>query len=185
MKRLVSRLQTIIALALVYAVVATAFAGGKSKSCRQCGQDKHVEHVLRLVKICEEVDIPSYVYTKEEVFYPDKGAICYEGYRSDTFYDFWRTCDCSKTENASQQAAQHNLPQLHCSSYTICGCMTVFGAKSTGCHSGCSLRVPAKTSRITSPILKWETVPLCKDCCEKRGTKRLQDRGSLVHGEQE
>ena len=169
MNRLVSRIKTIVVIATIgCAVAVTALAGGKSKSCHQCGHEKNVKHVLRLVKICEDVDLPSYVYTKEEVFYLDKGAICYHGYRSDTFYDFWSTCNCSKGETPSQQAAQHKLPQLNCSSYTVCGCKTMYGAKSTGCHSGCSIRVPGKTRRLTTPILKWETVPLCKDCCDKK-----------------
>ncbi len=156
-----------IAVLVACAVSASALAGGKSKSCHRCGGEKHVKPVLRLVKICEDVDLPSYVYTKEEVFYPDKGAVCHTGYRSDTFYEFWRECDCSKTGDSSQHAAQHGLPQLKCSSYTVCGCQTHYGAKPTGCHSGCSIRVPGKTQRITTPILKWETVSLCKDCCEK------------------
>lgn len=168
MHRLVSHTHLLLTtLALACAISVAAFAGGKSKACRQCGHDKHVEHVLRLVKVCEPVELPCYVYSKEEVFYPDKGAICYEGYRSDTFYEFWRTCDHSKVEDPSQQATQHHLSQLHCSSYTVCGCKTMYGAKSTGCHSGCSIRVPGKSQHLTSPILKWETVPLCKDCCDK------------------
>jgi hypothetical protein len=173
MYRLVSRSHELIVTAVVAGVIsATAFAGGKSRTCHHCGHDKEVKPVCRLVKICEEVDIPSYVYTKDEVFYPDKGAICYTGYRSDTFYNFWRTCDFSKTDDPSQQATQHSLSQLHCSWYTVCGCQTMYGAKSTGCHSGCSIRVPGKTQRVATPILKWETVSLCKDCCEKnRKTK--------------
>ncbi len=156
----------IVAFLLTGTLSVACYAGGKSKSCKKCGGEKHVKHVYRLVKVCEEVDIPSYVYTKEEVFYPDKGAVCYTGFRSDTFYDFWRSCDHSKGEDAAQQATQHRLPQLNCSSYTVCGCKTMYGAKATGCHSGCSIRVPGKTQRITTPVLKWEAVALCKDCCE-------------------
>ncbi|MEO8495401.1 MAG: hypothetical protein ABI614_10040, partial [Planctomycetota bacterium] len=90
---------TAIAAFCACAMTMAAFAGGSSKSCHQCGCEKHVKIVCRLVKFCEEVDIPSYVYAKEEVFYPDKGSVCHTGYRSDTFYDFWRTCDCSKEEH--------------------------------------------------------------------------------------
>ena len=152
---------------LTLLVGTVALAGGKSKSCHRCGGEEHVKHVYRLVKICEEVEIPSYVYTKEEVFYPDKGAVCHTGYRCDTFYDFWRSCDCSKSDDPSQQATQHPLSLLNCSSHTVCGCKTLYGAKSTGCHSGCSIRVPGKTQHITTPILKWEAIPLCKGCCDK------------------
>lgn len=163
------------AIAFAFVLVTTSssdcLAGGKSKSCKNCGCDKHVKHELRLVKVCEEVNVPSYVYTKEEVFYPDKGAVCYEGFRSDTFYEFWRSCECAKAAEPSQQATQHHITSLHCSSYTVCGCRTMYGAKATGCHSGCSVRVPGKTQRITSPILKWETVPLCKDCSKSAKQK--------------
>ncbi|MDA1053981.1 MAG: hypothetical protein O3C40_26325 [Planctomycetota bacterium] len=172
MNRLVARSTTVAFVALMAGAIAvSAWAGGKSKSCHQCGCEKPVKQVFRLVKICKEVDIPSYVYTKEEVFYPDKGSVCYTGHRSDTFYNFWRSCDFSKTEDPSQRAIQHHLPQLHCSSYTVCGCTTLHGAKPTGCHSGCSIRVPGKTQHITTPILKWETVSRCKDCCEVSGKK--------------
>ncbi|HUG69622.1 MAG TPA: hypothetical protein VMM76_17860 [Pirellulaceae bacterium] len=167
MNRLVSRSCIPIAAAfLIGSISLAAFAGGKSKSCHQCGCEKHVKEVCRLVKVCEEVDIPNYVYAKEDVFYPDKGAVCYTAYRSDTIYSFWRTCDCSKVEAPLQQSAPYCPPHLNCSSYTVCGCQTLYGAKPTGCHSGCSIRVPGKTQRITTPILKWETVPLCKDCCD-------------------
>ncbi|MCA9118861.1 MAG: hypothetical protein H6822_16240 [Planctomycetaceae bacterium] len=172
MNRLVSRTKTLaLGGLLACAIGVSTFAGGKSKTCHQCGHDKHVKHVLRLVKVCEEVELPCYIYTKEEVFYPDKGAICYTGYRSDTFYKFWRTCDCFNLDEPSQQSTQHPLSQLNCSSYTVCGCKTMYGAKSTGCHSGCSIRVPGKSQHIATPILKWETVPLCKECCEKRAAR--------------
>lgn len=170
MSRLVSSTITVPLVAfLACAIAVTALAGGKSKSCHQCGCEKHVKQVCRLVKICQEIDIPDYVYTKEEVFHPDKGAVCYTGYRSDTFYHFWRSCEVSKSDDPSQQATQHLPSHLNCSSYTVCGCKTLYGAKTTGCHWGCSIRVPGKTRRITAPILKWETVPLCKDCCQKDG----------------
>lgn len=168
MNRLVSRTNIFARVIFVACATAvTAFAGGKSKTCHQCGLDKHVKHVLRLVKFCEEVDIPSYVYAKEEVFYPDKGSVCYSSYRSDTFYDFWRQCDSTKDGDAAQLAVQHGLPHLNCSSYTVCGYQTHYGAKPTGCHTHCSIRVPGKTQRVTTPILKWETVAVCKDCCDK------------------
>ncbi len=163
----------VIALALIIATASSpnSFAGGKSKSCKNCGSEKHVKHELRLVKVSEEVDVPSYVYSKEEVFYPDKGAVCYTGFRSDTFYDFWRSCECLKESEPSQQATQRHISHLNCSSYTVCGCKTIYGAKATGCHSGCSIRVPGKSKRTTTPILKWETISLCKDCCEQSKKK--------------
>ncbi len=169
MIRLFPRSQPLVVALVAGALSALALGGGKPKTCHQCGHHKHVTQVCRLMKVCAAVDIPSYVYTKERVFYPEKGALRNTGYRSDTFYEFWRTCDCGKTNDPAQQATQRFLSELNCSSYTVCGCQTNYGAKSTGCDAGCSIRAPGKTARITTPILKWETVPLCKECCEKNG----------------
>jgi hypothetical protein len=129
----------------------TAFAGGKS--CGRCGSHKELKTVYRLVKTCQEIDMPQYAETKQEAFFPDKGAVCYPGYRCDTFHTLWRNCDCT----------------ISCQSHTICGCKTHYGAKSTGHQAGCAVRQPFMVSRLTVPVIKWEVVHRCKNCGDDGG----------------
>jgi len=145
----------LIACCVVVGIWQTAFAGGKS--CGRCGSHKELKSVYRLVKIRQEIDMPEYAHTKQEAFYPDKGAVCYPGYRCDTFHTLWRNCDCT----------------ISCQSHTVCGCKTLYGAKSTGHHAGCSVRQPFAVSKLTVPVIKWEVVQRCKDCCDD-SVKRMK-----------
>jgi hypothetical protein len=145
----------LIACLLVVGIWQSALAGGKS--CGRCGGHKELKSVYRLVKVCRQIDMPEYAYTKQEVFYPDKGAVCYPGLHCDTFHTLWQNCDCKTS----------------CQSYTICSCQTRFGAKSTGHDSGCGVRQPYAVSKLTVPVLKWEVVHRCKDCC-KDAAKRTR-----------
>ena len=131
----------------------SAIAGGKS--CGRCGGHKELKSVYRLVKIRQEVDMPQYAYTKQETFYADKGAVCFPGFRCDTYHTLWRHRDCT----------------ISCQSHTVCGCKTLYGAKSTGEHSGCAVRQPYAVSKLTVPLIKWEVVQRCKDCCELAGKR--------------
>lgn len=131
-----------------------AFAGGKS--CGRCGSHQELKSVYRLVKICQEIDMPEYALTKQEAFYPDKGAVCHSGYRCDTFHALWRNCDCT----------------IGCQSHTICDCKTLYGAKSTGHHAACAVRQPFEVSKRMVPLLRWEIVQRCQDCCEEASQPR-------------
>ena len=86
--RTISRTRILIVCFLIVGICQSALAGGKS--CGRCGSHKELKSVYRLVKICREIDMPEYAYTKQEVFYPDKGAVCYPGFHCDTFHTLWR-----------------------------------------------------------------------------------------------
>ncbi len=138
----------LVACFLVGGIWQAAVAGGKS--CGRCGSRHDLKSVYRLVKVCRDIDMPQYTHAKQEAFYPDKGAVCHSGYRCDTFHTLWRNCDCT----------------FGCQSHTVCGCKTLLGAKSTGHHAGCAVRQPLAVSQLTVPVIKWEVVQRCKDCCE-------------------
>ncbi|MBP85730.1 MAG: hypothetical protein CMJ64_03280 [Planctomycetaceae bacterium] len=161
-------------LALVCSMAHAAIAGGRI--CHHCGSDKHVKPVVRLVKVCEEVELPKYASLKQEVFFPDKGAVCHVGYRCDTYCKIWRDCDCNSKgpgdlpliQDPLQTSPKMPLPPLRCSCYTKSGCVTLFGAKPAGWHEGCIVRERVAAPKILVPLLKWETVPLCKDCAVRK-----------------
>jgi len=154
MMRTISGTRILIACFLIVGVWQSALAGGKS--CGKCGGHKELKSVYRLVKICREIEMPEYAYTKKEVFYPEKGAVCYPGLHCDTFHTLWKTCDCKTS----------------CHSYTICSCKARFGAKSTGHHSSCAVRQPYTVTKLTVPLFKWEVVQRCKDCCKDAAKKK-------------
>lgn len=151
----------------------STFAGGHS--CKKCGHEKHVKACLRLVKVCQEVEIPEYAHLKQEVFFPDKGSVCFTGYRCDTYCKIWRDCDCNARQKSElplledplQTLPKKPLPPLSCSCYTKSGCVTLFGALPTGCHTGCSVRQRVAEPKLLVPVMKWETVYLCKGCAGK------------------
>jgi hypothetical protein len=131
----------------------------------------HVKPVLRLVKVCEEVELPEYACLKQEVYFPDKGSISYCGYRCDTYCKIWRDCDCNSKgkgdlllQDPLQTSPKKPLPPLNCTCYTESGWKTLFGAVPTGCHEACVVRQRVAASKIPVPVMKWETVDLCKDC---------------------
>lgn len=170
MKSLQNLTSTVVVIALVTSCLATALGGGRS--CKKCGHDKHVKPCLRLVKVCEEVELPEYACLKQEVFYPDKGWLTYTGYRCDTYCKLWRECDCNTKgkgdlpliQDPLQTSPKKPLPPLNCECYTKSGCVTLFGAMPTGCHTGCVIRQRVATPKVLVPVMKWETVYLCKDC---------------------
>jgi hypothetical protein len=160
----------VTATLLLLTSLSPALAGGRS--CKKCGCDKHVKPVLRLVKICEEIELPEYACLKQEAYFPDKGTVCYSGYRCDTYYKIWRDCVCNSKgksdlpliQDPLQTSPKTPLPPLSCTCYTESGYKELFGAVPTGCHDGCIIRQPVATPKVCVPVLKWETVHLCKDC---------------------
>jgi len=163
-------ISSLVIVAIVTACLGTAIAGGHS--CKKCGHDKQVKPCLRLVKVCQEVELPEYAYLKQEVFLPDKGWLCYTGYRCDTYYRLWRECECNSKgkgelpliQDPLQTSPKKPLPPLSCQCYTKSGCVTLFGAMPTGYHTGCVIRQQVAAPKILVPVMKWETVYLCKSC---------------------
>lgn len=151
MKNRQHAMQFLLACCLVAGVWHNAWAGGKS--CGRCGGHKELKAVYRMVKICQEVDMPEYANPKQEVFQPDKGAVSHTGYRCDTYHTLWRNCDCT----------------IGCESHTVCDCQTHYGAKSTGHHVGCAVRQPVGVTKLAVPVFKWEVVQRCKDCRDDGG----------------
>jgi hypothetical protein len=159
-------------LTIAMSCTQATVAGGRS--CKTCGCKEHVKAVCRLVKVCEEVEIPEYAHLKREVFQPDKGTVCHTGFRCDTIYDIWREYGSkSKGKGVSPELAfahqvpqKYGLPPLQSTCHTVCECQTHYGAKPTGCHVGCAVRKAVSEHKVVVPILKWETVHLCEDCCE-------------------
>ena len=159
-----------LAVLLLLTSLPSVFAGGSS--CKKCGCEKEVKPCLRLVKVCEEIELPEYACLKQEVYFPEKGSICYEGYRCDTYYKIWRDCVCNSKgkgdlpliQDPLQTSPKKPLPPLNCTCYTESGWKKMFGAIPAGCHEGCSIRTRVAVPKVVVPVFKWETVHLCKDC---------------------
>ena len=133
-----------------------ALAGGKP-TCKGCGSHQQLKKVCRLVSICKSVEMPNYACTKTQTFYPDKGMLGYQQFRCDIFCTLHKTCNCSHGKGGGMHT-------LSCCCRTECGCKTLYGAKSTGCHWGTCIRQPRGSTVTQLPVLKWVTSYVCEDC---------------------
>ena len=112
MKSTCVRLRSLLlATLLLLTSLSPLLAGGRS--CKRCGCEKHVKPVLQLVKVCEEVELPEYACLKQEAYFPDKGSVCYSGYRCDTYCKFWRDCVCHSKGQGDLPLIQDPLQTSH------------------------------------------------------------------------
>ena len=147
----------LVTLLMLFGLSTQASWAGKP-SCKGCGSHQHLKKVCQLVSICKPVEMPTYACTKMQTFFPDKGMLGYQQFRCDIFCRLHKTCNCSHGKGGG-------IPTLSCCCRTECGCKTMYGAKSTGCHLGTCIKQTQGSTVTRLPVLKWVTSYVCEDCC--------------------
>ena len=142
-------LPTAVLLVVVTGLTNLAFAGGKN--CYQCGCKDHVKNKLIAVAECREIETPTYECLPTNVFYPMKGIVCKSEWRSDRVCELHRHCDQT----------------IGCTCKVDCRFKKQFGASPCGQHSTCNVRHPVGSHKSLVPVIKWITIPMCKDCSRR------------------
>ncbi len=160
--------------------LTTAAENCSDSCCKKCGCTEKVKKKLCLVKTYVEVEIPLYRCSPEDAYFPCKGKVCYQQNRCDNFVSLYKPCECgtgtckncvvtSKGDQTCSPVCPPYRPgTLQCECHKVSGCVTLYGAKSSGTHcSRCIKRPTGETCKKIIPVVKWVAIPVCEDCCAK------------------